>query len=70
MKLAPDEGKQLMRTMNLTSGNLRQRTLRKEDKYKLRATLRDIIEGKAVTIIMAIVTIFALVGVSLIPFFN
>jgi uncharacterized protein (DUF2164 family) len=42
---------------------MRSRTFKKEEKYRLRSKLRSYVEGKLVTIVMSIVTIFALVGV-------
>lgn len=42
---------------------VRNRTLRKK-KYWFRAKLQKILEGKIITVVMAIVTIYALIGVS------
>jgi hypothetical protein len=64
--LAPDEKSLLsgMTKSNLASG-LRGKTLRKQDKFKCGDLLKTIVEGKIATVVMSLITVFALVGVSL-----
>jgi hypothetical protein len=38
--------------------------MKKEESYKVRAKIRGIVEGKIVTVILSLVTVFALFGVS------
>ena len=65
MKANPDE-KSLLSKLQLSQSqplSMRSRTIKKEESFKWRSILRGIVEGKVVTVVLSIVTIFALFGV-------
>jgi hypothetical protein len=62
MKVNPDEKELLKKSTYLGSG-MRSKTMKKEKKFRTRRRLKSYVEGKVVTIIMSLVTVYALVGV-------
>lgn len=62
MKVVPDE--KTLLTKQTLSSSLRKATRREErDAYKCKKILRRIVEGKVVTVILSLVTVYALIGV-------
>jgi hypothetical protein len=49
---------------SLASG-LRGKTFKKQEKFKCQEVLKVIVEGKIATVVMSLITVFALVGVRL-----
>ena len=63
MKVSPDE-KTLISKATISS-SLTKKFIRKEEQYKCRRILRKVVEGKIMTVILSLVTVYALIGVRL-----